>query len=318
MSPEEQVKTLALQAGFSLCGIASLSRAPQSLASLEDWLAQGFHAGMAWMERQKDKRLDPRLVLPGCQSLICLGLRHDPGRMDEGGLRGKARVARYARGEDYHCVLGRKLAWLQAGLTAAFPAPAQFRGYADTGPVAEKAWAAAAGLGWQGKNSCLINEQSGSWMLLAVVLCTLELKPDAPAVDRCGSCQLCLQACPTQALVAPGVLDARRCVSYLTIEHRGELAPELAKGVGLNVFGCDICQQVCPWNRKALPAGDAALKARPELEEPDLSSWLAMDEQAFSARFKDTAIKRAKLEGLRRNARMVAGNLRKEEHAPGI
>jgi epoxyqueuosine reductase len=318
MSPEEQVKALARAAGFSLCGIARADQPPQSLGGLRAWLSQGHHAGMAWMEHQAEKRLDPRKVLEGCQSLICLGLFHDPGRGREAEQQGAGRVARYARGEDYHRVMERKLKALEAGLAQAFPAPASFRGYADTGPVAEKAWAAAAGLGWQGKNSCLINQDTGSYLLLAVVLSSLDLRADTPGLDRCGNCQLCVEACPTQALVQPGVVDARRCVSYLTIEHKGPMPEELQAGIGNNAFGCDICQEVCPWNRKAPAAADEALKARPELEQPDLRAWLAMDAEAFALAFKHTALKRAKLEGLQRNAGLVLSNMRKEGHAPGI
>jgi len=318
MSPEQQVKALAKAAGFSLCGIARVDQPPQSLGRLRDWLDQGFHADMAWMERQAEKRLDPRKVLEGCQSLICLGLYHDPGHGREGEQQSAGRVARYARGEDYHRVMERKLKALESELAQAFPAPIAFRSYADTGPVAEKAWAAAAGLGWQGKNSCLINQDTGSYMLLAVVLSSLNLKADAPGLDRCGSCQLCLEACPTQALVAPGVVDARLCVSYLTIEHKGPMPQEMEAGIGDNAFGCDICQEACPWNRKAPPAADAGLKARPELEQPDMQAWLAMDAEAFALAFKHSPLKRAKLEGLQRNAQVVLKNMRKEGHAPGI
>ncbi|HTA16389.1 MAG TPA: tRNA epoxyqueuosine(34) reductase QueG [bacterium] len=316
MDPEEKIKRLAYEAGFELCGIASLASPPEALKELKTWLALGRQADMAWMERQAEKRLDPGKVLSGARSLICVGLIYNTGRPYstdvfpmEGrtqtrpeGSESKGWIARYAWGEDYHSVMARKLAVLEHGLRTEIDGLAGYRSYCDTGPVSEKVWAAAAGLGWQGKNTNLINRKVGSWFFLAEILSTLDLAPDPPALDHCGTCTRCLDACPTQAFPKAYELDAGRCLSYLTIEKRGELPQELLESVGANVYGCDICQDVCPWNHTRVLGREAAFEARPGLMAPDLAELETMDDAAFAARFKDSAIKRTKAAGLRRNA----------------
>jgi epoxyqueuosine reductase len=313
--PEDKIKRLALEAGFELCGIASADAAPPALKDLQTWLAQGRHADMAWMERQAEKRLDPGKVLPGTRSLICVGLVYNTdhpystdafpmdGRTQTRGpeARDKGWVARYAWGEDYHAVMARKLAALEKALRAEIDAHASYRAYCDTGPVSEKVWAAAAGLGWQGKNTNLINAKLGSWFFLGEILSSLALEPDPPALNHCGNCTRCLDACPTQAFPRAYELDAGRCLSYLTIEKKGELPQDLRAALGANVYGCDICQDVCPWNGKRVLGRETAFEPRPGLVAPSLDELGSLDEEGFAARFKDSAVRRTKASGLRRN-----------------
>jgi epoxyqueuosine reductase len=316
MDSEEKIKRLAREAGFDLCGIASLASPPEALKGLTAWLDLGRHGDMAWMERQAEKRLDPDKVLPGARSLICVGLVYNtdqPYSTDVFPMAGRAQtrpqdgeskgwISRYAWGDDYHSVMGRKLAVLEQSLRTEIDGRAGYRSYCDTGPVSEKVWAAAAGLGWQGKNTNLINQELGSWFFLAEILSTLDLAPDPPAPDHCGTCTRCLDACPTQAFPKAYELDAGRCLSYLTIEKRGELPPELLASVGANVYGCDICQDVCPWNRTRVLGRETAFQARPGLVAPALPELEAMDDASFAARFKGSAMQRTKAAGLRRNA----------------
>jgi epoxyqueuosine reductase len=271
---------------------------------------------MAWMERQAEKRLDPTQVLPGARSLICVGLVYNTdqpystdlfpmqGRVQSRteGNEGKGWISRYAWGEDYHAVMARKLALLERALRTEIDGQASYRAYCDTGPVSEKVWAAAAGLGWQGKNTNLIHQGLGSWFFLGEILSTLDLAPDPPALDHCGTCTRCLDACPTQAFPRAYELDAGRCLSYMTIEKRGELPPEFLDALGANVYGCDICQDVCPWNRTRVLGGEAAFQPRPGLVAPPLAELQALDDAAFAARFKDSPVRRTKAAGLRRNA----------------
>lgn len=320
MSPEDKIKQLAREAGFELCGIASLSSPPERLASIGPWLAKGRHAEMAWMERQAEKRLDPSKVLAGARSLICVGLLYNTDQAYSTDLfpmrgmeqtqpadrEGSGWISRYAWGEDYHRVMQRKLADLEQGLREEIDGQAAYRAYCDTGPISEKAWAAAAGLGWQGKNTNLINRDLGSWLFLGEILTSLELSPDPPALDHCGTCTRCLDACPTQAFPKAYELDAARCISYLTIEKRGDLPPDLSEKLGSNVYGCDICQDVCPWNHGRVLGHEAAFDPRPGLVNPDLAILEGLSDQAFSDRFKDSAIRRTKAAGLRRNAALAA------------
>ncbi len=270
------------------------------------WLAQGYAADMAYLARPDalHKRADPRHLWPAARSLLLVAasyLQAAPPPLSP--LHG--RVARYAWGEDYHRWLGRRLTALLEQLRQAC-GPFEARWYVDTGPISERAWAVAAGLGWIGKNTTLIHPQHGSFTVLGVALLDIELPatPPLPGVD-CGTCTRCLQACPTQALVAPGLMDARRCLSYLTIEHRGAIPPELRPALKDQVFGCDICQQVCPWNQAPLRA--VAHHPAPAQATLDLPAILAMDETSFRARFRTSAIWRARREGLARNAAIVLG-----------
>jgi len=291
---------------------------PGGAAGLRAWLDAGRHADMAWLERTVGKRGDPGLVLPGARSLVLLGVNYWPGAGPAGGA---ARWARYAGYEDYHDTIKPGLVAAGRELEALGSAPEDYRWYVDTGPVLERGWAARSGLGFRGKNGMLISRRHGNWLFLAAILTRLDIAPDAPLRRKplpagepepagllCGKCTRCLDACPTQALPEPGVVDARRCVSYQTIENRGIIPRDLRRGVGDRVYGCDVCLEVCPWNRFAQAARGVLLVARAELAGLSLAELLALTPERFAAVFRRTAIKRVKLAGLLRNACVVAGN----------
>ncbi|HSG99453.1 MAG TPA: tRNA epoxyqueuosine(34) reductase QueG, partial [candidate division Zixibacteria bacterium] len=246
------VKSLARQAGFDLCGVCPAEPLERDSRRFRRWLAEGFHGQMDYLAREPERRTDPRLLMPGAKSIIALALNY---YLPNHELRpGHGRVARYARGRDYHKVSEGKLKKLIAAICQAdqnLESRRDFRAYVDYGPLLERAYAERAGLGFIGRNSLLITEEFGSWVLLSEIITTLELEPDEPDQKRhgsCGSCRRCLDHCPTGAILAPGVVDARKCISYLTIEQRGEIEAELRAQVGDNLFGCDICQEVCPFN----------------------------------------------------------------------
>lgn len=307
---ETRLKALAIEAGFDLAGIASLSTPPPDLGKLDAWMQAGYHASMAWIPKQRDKRLDPTLVLPNAKSMLCVALIYNTAHPYASEEPGQARISRYAWGDDYHDLMDKKLAALEQALHQAFGPALSSRHYSDTGPVSEKAWAAAAGLGWVGKHTNLINQDKGSWFFLGEILLDLELQPDPPVADLCGTCTRCLDACPTQAFPQAGVLDANKCLSYLSIEHKGPIPQEYQAAMGLNLYGCDICQDVCPWNRQHLIGPQSApFEPRPGLQPVDLDAIEALDQAGFAARFKGSAIKRAKLAGLQRNAAIVRKNL---------
>jgi epoxyqueuosine reductase len=278
-------------------------------ARLSEWLRRGYHGAMDWLARHPARRADPRLVLPGCRSLISVGMNYyTDQRADE--RPGHGRIARYAWGQDYHDVLLVRLAQLEARIKALSP-DARTRSYVDTGPVMEKAWAQQAGVGWIGKHSNLVSAGFGSWLVLGEILTTVDLEPDEPAADLCGSCTLCLKACPTGAITEPYVVDARRCISYLTIElHKpgDEIPAELAPRLGNRIFGCDDCLDVCPFNVHAEPTGEPAIKPSPLALAPSLDRIAAMSEQEFVSTFRQSPIRRAKRDGLLRNVRLVLHN----------
>jgi epoxyqueuosine reductase len=240
--------------------------------------------------------------------MLCVGLLYNTDRPYSSELPGQPWVSRYAWGQDYHEVLGERLERLQASLKSAFGEGTRTRAYVDTGPVSEKAWASAAGLGWIGKNSCLIHPKLGSWLFLAEVLTDLDLEADPPAADLCGNCRKCLDVCPTQAFPRPYVLDAKLCLSYQSIEQRGEIAPPLQAALGNNLYGCDLCQDVCPWNHWKVTTPDPAFQPRSGNWDPDLKGLAEMTAEEFSKVFKGSPMKRTKVEGLRRNARIVLKN----------
>jgi epoxyqueuosine reductase len=229
----------------------------------------------------------------------------------------RAQIARYAWGDDYHDVIGARLdalvAWMREHSTQPFDA----RAYVDTGPVQERVYAQHAGLGWIGKNTCVINSAVGSWTFLSEIICSLPLEPDQPALDQCGTCTLCLDACPTGALVAPGVLDSTRCISYLTIEQRGPIPDELAPSVGSHVYGCDVCQEVCPWNQIAPSSSDPAWQARPVWANADVSVLSAMSDEELREAMRGSAMKRTKVAGLRRNLAVALENVRRDQNTEG-
>jgi len=291
-----RLKEVALQAGFDACGIARARILEEERELLHEWLQQGMHAGMAWMERHFEKRLDPAALLPGTRSVICLLHSYQPEEVQPGPYR----VARYAYGEDYHFVLRDKMkpvvGWLkEQGATI-------HRAFTDSAPIMERAWAQQAGLGWRGKNSLLLNKELGSWFFLAEILTDLELTPDEPLTrDYCGGCVRCIVACPTQAIVQPGVVDARRCISYLTIEHRGAIPEEFRGSYHDWVFGCDICQEVCPWNHEVSPHTEPRFRPSPELFSLRAGEWEELSEAVFQPLFRRSPLQRTGLEGIRRN-----------------
>jgi epoxyqueuosine reductase len=312
MSLVESIKHEARSLGFAAVGIAAVSLESSDdrlLARLQEWLRRGFHGTMRWMARDPVRRADPRIVLPGCRSIIAVGMNYDTGhRATEG--KGYGRIARYAWGKDYHRILGDRLALLEAKLRQLAPG-AITRSYVDTGPIMEKAWAEEAGLGWIGKHSNLVSAEHGSWLVLGEILTTLDLPPDTPATDLCGSCSLCIEACPTHAIAEPYVVDATRCISYLTIEFRGnreEIADDLAAPMGNRIFGCDDCLDVCPFNLRAEPTTDPAFHASAHTLAPRLDELAGLDERAFAERFRYSPIRRATLRGLQRNVAIAQRN----------
>jgi epoxyqueuosine reductase len=310
-----RAKALALEAGFDLAGVAR-AEAPRSLAFFSEWIARGYAGEMAYLTAQAARRSDLRCAFPWARTLLCVGLQYDtpvPYSTEAPGDRGW--IARYAWGDDYHDVMKAMLERLRERLVSEL-GPCESRVYVDTGPVVERAYAAEAGVGAWGKNTCLLHPEHGSWFFLGEVITDLDLAADAPRPDPCGSCTACLEACPTGALPAPYVLDATRCISYLTIEVKGRIPEDRRDGVGRHVFGCDICQDVCPWNRKRRRAGPAGFAPRPGLEAPDLAALAGLDEEGFRARFRRSPVKRAKRRGLLRNVALALGNTRDRSRAP--
>jgi epoxyqueuosine reductase len=306
-----------LGCGFDRVGFAAAGRAPHA-ERFAQWLARGHDADMSYLARNAARRQDPRLVVPGARGVIAMALHYraregedlEEASAGAGDAGTTGTISSYAQGEDYHRVLEKRLKTAAGALRARFPEET-FRYYADTGPVLERAWAEAAGIGWIGKNACAIDPMRGSYFFIGVILTTLELSPDEPSANHCGSCRLCLDACPTAAIVAPYEIDARRCVSYLTIENRGPIPEALRAGVGGLVFGCDLCQEVCPFNRPANlpPAVTAELAARPENRAPRLAELAGLDhEAAFRERFPRSAVRRARFPGFLRNVVVAIGN----------
>jgi epoxyqueuosine reductase len=311
VNPAELTRSLKARAatlGFHKVAIARAAPLERDRAALAAWIRGDRHATMAWMARQPEKRADPEAMLPGCRSVVALAVNYWPGESGAAAREGPARVARYARGRDYHKVMGRKLKDLAGWLTS--QSGAVSRTFVDTGPVLERAWAERAGLGWIGKNANLLTRDLGSWVLLGEVLTCAVLEADAgPHQDFCGTCTACLDACPTQAITAPGVVDSNACISYWTIEHRGAIPEAKRDGMGDWIFGCDVCQDVCPWNVSfAKPAEDDPFSRREELRELDPEEILGLDEAAFRARYSGTSLMRARFDGMRRNACIVLGN----------
>lgn len=297
----QMIKAEAQRLGFLACGISKVEFLEDEAPRLERWLRQGMHGEMGYMENHFDKRLDPRKLVPGAKSVVSLLLNYFPRERQQ---EGTYRVSKYAYGEDYHRVIKDKLHELLAFISAAI-GQVQGRAFVDSAPVLDKAWAARSGLGWVGKNSNLLTREVGSFYFIAELILDLELETDGPVTDHCGTCTACLDACPTQAIVQPYVVDASRCISYFTIELRNQI-PEGFKGLWDDwIFGCDVCMDVCPWNRFAKPHREPRFEARKELLEMSRGDWEELTEEVFAGLFSKSAVKRAKFEGLKRNVRFL-------------
>ncbi len=306
------IKAHARTLGFDLCGIAPAANHPE-LKFFSDWLARGYAGEMGYLARSADQRADVRAVLPSARTVIVTATVYNTDRpySTECGDPGRAQIARYAWGDDYHDVIGRRLDALLAWMRAASTDPFEARAYVDTGPVQERVYAQYAGIGWIGKNTCVINAERGSWVFLSVVICSLALDVDAPAFDRCGTCTLCIEACPTKAIVAPGVLDSTRCISYLTIELKGEIPVALQSATGSHVYGCDICQEVCPWNATPFVSADPAWQPRRAWDAVDVRALSERTDEELRASLRGSSMRRAKVAGLRRNIAVALDNLQR-------
>jgi epoxyqueuosine reductase len=303
------VKAKARSLGFDLCGIAPAADHPE-LTFYREWLDRGYAGEMAYLHRTADRRADVRHVVPSAQTVIVTGTLYNTDRpySTECAERGRAQIARYAWGDDYHDVIGERLQSLLSWMREQSPEPFDARAYVDTGPVQERVYAQHAGVGWIGKNTCVINPGIGSWIFLAAIICSLPLEVDAPSLDQCGTCTLCIDACPTQAIVAPGVLDSTRCISYLTIELRGELPAAHRNGIGSHVYGCDICQEVCPWNASAPRSTDPAWQPRAAWDRVDLLTLARRTNDELTVALHGGPMKRTKVQGLRRNVAVALEN----------
>jgi epoxyqueuosine reductase len=322
------IQQRARELGFDDCHFTA-AKPPDHAAQFRSWLAEEMHGEMGYLERNAPKRIDPQQVLPGARSIVTLAASYA-----QDGQKQKSRasrstlhasrftfhgfIARYARYQDYHTVIGERLKQLAVFLNEIGGEGTRSLGYVDTGPLLERDFAERAGLGFIGKHTNLISRQFGNWLFLAEILTTLELEPDAPEKNRCGSCARCLTACPTAAIRAPFQLDARRCISYLTIELKGSIPLELRPAIGNRIYGCDDCLAVCPWNRFARAGNLMKAQARPDLGTPDLLELLALDESAFLDRFAGTPIRRIKRRGLLRNVCVALGNVGDSSALPAL
>src|SRR5687767_9094225 len=312
----QDLENEARRLGFCAFGIASADAAPLSGERLRQWLASGAHGDMIWMEETAERRASPAGLWPDVRSVIALGMSYAPAG-DPLALAGRpelGRISVYAQGADYHDLIKKALKAIARWLVA--EADCALKVFVDTAPVMEKPLAEAAGLGWQGKHTNLVSRKDGSWLFLGAIYTTLELEPDEPHVARCGSCSACLDACPTNAFPAPFQIDARRCISYLTIEHKGPIPTEFREAIGNRIYGCDDCLAVCPWNRFAASArANKAFLPRAELVAPELGDLLALDDAGFRTLFSGSPIKRIGRNRMVRNAAIAAGNSGRPELA---
>jgi epoxyqueuosine reductase len=305
----QRIKDQALAVGFDLVGVAPVQESPE-LAFFERWLDAGYAGEMHYLQRSRERRRHLQQVLPGAQSVVVCGLNYDTDSPYSTAVTDPHRgwIARYAWGTDYHQVMQDKLARLQAFVATLAPPTVASKLYVDTGPVVERVYAKYAGLGWFGKNTCLLNTRFGSWLLLGELLLTIPLEYDRPGLDHCGTCTRCLEACPTQAILEPYVLDAQRCIAYLTIELKGTIPEEFRAQTGHHIFGCDICQDVCPWNRKRHYTTNPDLQPHPTQVHPRLADLAHMTREEFKQHFRGTAIERTRRRGLLRNVCVAMGN----------
>ena len=303
---KEEIRSQATDLGFGLVGFAPADPL-ESKEFYARWLAHGYAGEMGYLHRRLAERTDPAHLVPGARSVICLGFNYkQPPTAPPTPLHGH--IASYARNDDYHLILKTRLRALWNFICERVGGSANGRYFVDTAPVLERELARRAGLGWWGKNTCLINKRSGSHFFLAEIITDLSFPYDTPAADHCGSCTRCLDACPTDAFPEPYVMDARRCISYLTIELKGYIPPDLREGMGNWIFGCDVCQDVCPWNSKSAPATEPTLKTREGLNDPPLLDLIGLNQEAFNARFRRNPAKRPKRRGFLRNVAVALGN----------
>ena len=298
------IKAKAKEIGFDLCGIAPASDHPE-LTFFREWLDRGYAGDMTYLNRSAKRCADVRNVLPSARTVIVTATVYNTDRpySIECTDPSRAHVARYAWGDDYHAVIGERLERLLAWMRATSPGPFDARACVDDAPVQERVYAQYAGIGWIGKNSCVINPERGSWIFLSEIICSLALECDRPAVDQCGTCTLCIEACPTQAIVGPGVLDATRCISYLTIEQKKEISEPLRSAVGTHIYGCDICQEVCPWNAAPAVSDDPAWQPRPAWDGVTVDELAQRSDEELGEAMRGSAMQRANISGLRRNLR---------------
>jgi epoxyqueuosine reductase len=309
MLTSADVKQQARELGFDACGVAPAAQLPE-LGFLREWIDRGYAGEMEYLRRTAERRADVRRVLPSARSVIVTATNYNVDRPYSTECRDplRAHVARYAWGDDYHDVIEQRLDRLLDWMRERSPRPFEAKRYVDTGPVQERVYAQHAGVGWIAKNTCVIHPALGSWLFLGEIICNLPLEPDPPAFDQCGTCTLCLEACPTGALVEPAVLDSTRCISYLTIELRGPIPDQVHGGVGTHVYGCDICQEVCPWNATAPTSQDPAWQPRPAWDMRTVIELMHETDDELRAAVRGSAMRRTKLEGLRRNLAVALHN----------
>jgi len=304
----DKIKSWSQELGFLSCGITQAEFLEKEAVHLEDWLSRGYHGTMKWMENHFDKRLDPSKLVPGAKSVISLLFNYFPSEEQE---EGTPKISKYAYGDDYHHVVKSRMRKLTERMQKEF-GDFSFRYFVDSAPVLERPLAAKAGLGWIGKHSLLLSKQRGSFFFIGNIICDLELSSDGPVTDHCGSCTACIDACPTDAIVANQVIDARKCISYLTIELREEIPEEFKQKMEGWAYGCDICQDVCPWNRFSTSHSTPEFSLKNEVAKFSLEDWQQVDESGFKRIFKKSAVRRAGYDGFRRNLRFISSNEIKE------
>lgn len=298
------IKAEALRLGFMSCGISKADYLEEEAPRLEQWLNKDYHGEMKWMENHFDKRLDPRILVPDSKSVISVLLNYFPEKTQKEGV---PKVSKYAYGQDYHLVMKGKLRELNQFIQTNI-GMVQGRAFVDSAPVMDRAWAKRAGLGWIGKHSLLLTKGAGSFYFIGELILDLELSADLPTTDHCGDCTKCIDACPTEAIVAPEVIDANKCISYLTIELKNEI-PESFSGQMENwAFGCDICQDVCPWNKFSKPHSEPKFRPKEEFIDMDKNDWMEISQEVFSKVFQKSAVKRTKFQGLQRNLKFLHKN----------
>lgn len=297
------IKRLAKQIGFSSCGISRARFLHEEEKNFEDWLNQGYQGTMSYLERNFDKRLDPTKLVPGAKSIISLTFNYFPPKkiLDDNSFL----ISKYAYGKDYHIIIKDKLKALFSQMKKEV-GDIEGRVFVDSAPIHERAWAKISGLGWIGKNSLLLNKKMGSYFFLAEIVCDLELEYDSTISDHCGTCTKCIDACPTDAITQAQVVDANRCISYLTIENKNEIPKELSKSFNNYIFGCDICQDVCPWNKFSTSHNEREFLPKEELSKMSKKDWQELTHETFNKIFKNSAVKRTKFQGLKRNIKAVS------------